>query len=304
MPFEFICPFCHHRTRVEDKYAGQSGPCANCGRNVTLPVFDKNGLLTKASASEQVKAPKPKGPTWKIVTVLSLALATVLFAGGLGIYFAIPFIKQKASLAAQRSDSSNMITIAQALNAYALRHGTYPTPIVKDKSGTPLYSWRVLILPFLGYEDLYNRFQLDQPFDSPANLSLMTQMPTVFASSFAGAGNYQQTNYALLVGPGTLFPPSGPMSPSDAEDPTILVVETTDGMCSWTEPGDIQIVKGLAIGSKPMKDIGGIHKGAAIVVTVKEEAYAIPATNSQTLIDALVTPKGGETTDMSAATKL
>jgi hypothetical protein len=304
MPFEFVCPFCHHRTRVDDKYAGQSGPCTNCGRNITLPVFDKNGLLTKASASKQTDAPKSTKTNWKIISVITLALATILSAGGLGIYLAIPFISQKASLAAQRSDSSNMIAIAQALNAYALRHGTYPTPIVKDKSGTPLYSWRVLILPFLGYEDLYNRFQLDQPFDSPANLSLAVEMPNVFASSFAGAGNYQQTNYALLVGPGTLFPPTGPMAPADAEDPTILVVETTDGMCSWTEPRDIEIGRGLAIGSKPMKDIGGIHKGATIVVTVKEEAYAIPATNSQSLIDALVTPTGGETTDMSVAVKL
>lgn len=304
MPFEFVCPFCHHRTRVEDKYAGQSGPCANCGRNVTLPVFDKNGLLVKATTTKQTGAPESFRPKWIPVTVVTISLAIVFSAAGLGIYLAIPFISQKASLAAQRSDSGNMIAIAQALNAYALRHGSYPTPIVKDNNGMPLYSWRVLILPFLGYEDLYDRFQLDQPFDSPANLSLALEMPKVFASSFSGAGNFQQTNYALLVGAGTLFPPTGPLSPADAEDPTILVVETTDGMCSWTEPMDIDIGKGLSIGSKPMKDIGGIHKGATVVVTVKEEAYAIPATNSQTLVDALVTPKGGETTDMSGAVKL
>ena len=304
MPFEFVCPFCHHRTRVEDKYAGQTGPCASCGRNVTLPAFDKNGLLVKADARKPTGATQTTKTNWVPIIIVSVVLATVFAAGGLGIFFAIPFISKKASLAAQRSDSGNMIAIAQALNAYALRHGSYPTPIVKDNNGMPLYSWRVLILPFLGYEDLYNRFQLEQPFDSPANLNLAIEMPSVFASSFSGARNFQQTNYALLVGPGTLFPPTGPLSPADAEDPTILVVETTDGMYSWTEPVDIDVGKGLAIGSQSMKDIGGIHKGATIVVTVKEEAYAIPATNSQTLVDALVTPKGGETTDMSAAVKL
>ncbi|MCU0710623.1 MAG: DUF1559 domain-containing protein [Pirellula sp.] len=241
---------------------------------------------------------------WAPIGIIAIALATVVVAGGVGVYFAIPFITKKAALAAQRSDSSNMIAIAEALNAYALRYGTYPTPVVKDNSGTPLYSWRVLILPFLGYQQLYDRFQLDQPYDSPANLSLAIEMPRVFASSFTGSGNVDQTNYSLLVGPGTLFPASGPLSPADAEDPTILVVETNDGMCSWSEPMDIDVGKGLSIGSKPMKHIGGIHKGVAIVVTVKEEAYAIPATNSQVLVDALVTPKGGETADLSAAVKL
>jgi hypothetical protein len=261
-------------------------------------------LLVKASGKKQTGAPEKARTKWAPVILVTVALATVFAAMGLGVYLAIPFISKKASLAAQRSDSSNMIAIAQALNAYAVRHGSYPTPIVKDSNGMPLYSWRVLILPFLGYEKLYNRFQLDQPFDSPANLSLAMEMPGVFASGFSGAGSFHQTNYALLVGAGTLFPPTGPLSPADAEDPTILVVETTDGMCSWIEPMDIDVGKGLAIGSKPMKDIGGIHKGVTLVVTVKEEAYAIPATNSQNLVDALVTPKGGETVDMSGAAKL
>jgi len=305
MPFEFVCPFCHHRTRVDDKYAGQTGPCANCGQKVTMPVLAPNGIIGPSSSKEpsnnSSKSPRKNRLT---ATLISIAVATIILSAGFSVYLAIPLLSQKASLAAQRSDSANMIAIAQALNAYAFRHGSYPTPIVKNGDGVPLYSWRVLILPFLGYEDLYKRFQLEQAHDSPANLSLSAEMPSVFSSRFTGAGNLQQTNYALLVGNGTLFPPTGPLSPADAEDPTILLVETTDGARSWTEPGDIDITLGLAIGGTSMKNIGGIHKGVAIVVTVKEKAYAIPETNSQSLVDALVTPQGGETVDMALAVEL
>jgi hypothetical protein len=37
MPFLFTCPHCGAKTSVAEQYAGQSGPCAGCGRTVTIP---------------------------------------------------------------------------------------------------------------------------------------------------------------------------------------------------------------------------------------------------------------------------
>lgn len=42
MPFQFTCPYCFKKTFVEDKYAGQTGPCASCGKVVTLPILGAN----------------------------------------------------------------------------------------------------------------------------------------------------------------------------------------------------------------------------------------------------------------------
>lgn len=36
MPIEFTCPHCGRRTSVQDQYIGQTGPCAGCGRTVTV----------------------------------------------------------------------------------------------------------------------------------------------------------------------------------------------------------------------------------------------------------------------------
>jgi hypothetical protein len=37
MPFLFTCPHCGAKTSVAEQFAGQSGPCAGCGRTVTIP---------------------------------------------------------------------------------------------------------------------------------------------------------------------------------------------------------------------------------------------------------------------------
>jgi hypothetical protein len=34
----FTCPHCGEQTLVEDKYAGQSGPCIRCGKLITVPL--------------------------------------------------------------------------------------------------------------------------------------------------------------------------------------------------------------------------------------------------------------------------
>ncbi len=37
MSIPFACPYCGLRTEVAEEYAGRSGPCAGCGRIVSVP---------------------------------------------------------------------------------------------------------------------------------------------------------------------------------------------------------------------------------------------------------------------------
>jgi len=37
MAFEFECPYCRAITVVDERYRGHSGPCAECGRKITVP---------------------------------------------------------------------------------------------------------------------------------------------------------------------------------------------------------------------------------------------------------------------------
>ncbi len=37
MPLHFTCPHCGRETLIAEQYAGQSGPCAGCGRTIAIP---------------------------------------------------------------------------------------------------------------------------------------------------------------------------------------------------------------------------------------------------------------------------
>jgi hypothetical protein len=140
--------------------------------------------------------------------------------------------------------------------------GRLPPAVIRDPNGKPLYSWRVLLLPFLEAGDLYKRFNLDEPWDSPHNAALLSQMPKVYsAPSPAGQGppSSGQTYYQVFTGPGTAFEePYGLRLPADFPDGTsmtILVVEAGTPV-PWTKPADLTYQR-----NGPLPDLGGVFRG-------------------------------------------
>lgn len=267
-----------------------------------MPHFNAQGVLVPSI----INSPKPKGTQrkqaqrgWLPALVAAGIVLFFMFLGGTITAFMWPRLQLNIERSAQGRDFDNMKSIAMALNAYADRYGTYPPPVVVDYQGKPLYSWRVMILPFLGYEDLYKSFDLKQPWDSVANTNLHRAMPTEFASPNAtDAVSSSQTNYVLITGAGTLFPPSGPMSPKNIDRPTLLLVETRNNS-TWCEPGDIDLGRSFKVGNKPMVDVGGLHKNSFTAMTVEEESLRIPLNVPQAVLGAMVTPNGGENVQTS-----
>jgi Protein of unknown function (DUF1559) len=215
----------------------------------------------------------------------------------------MPTARHAISLRQRTLGMSNAKQIAEALTAYRRIYGSYPSPTVVDAAGKPLYSWRVLILPQLGYSSLYNEFQLDQSWDSPTNLDLMTRMPSVYACpGNLNALAVHETNFALIVGPGSLFPLGSPVDPDkmlDQPSETLLVVDTKDGAYTWSQPADISTSNGIALGSRPMIDIGGNYPDCAIAATVDGNPLAIKASISRASLDAIITPNGEENIDLA-----
>lgn len=57
-----------------------------------------------------------------------------------------------------------------AIHMYAAEHnGQLPPVYTTDKDGKPLHSWRVLLLPYLDEQLLYENIRLDEPWDSEYN---------------------------------------------------------------------------------------------------------------------------------------
>jgi hypothetical protein len=75
----------------------------------------------------------------------------------------------------------NLRQIGIAFHNYEAAHGHLPPAVVYDKDGRPLYSWRVLLLPYLEQEPLFRAFRFDEPWDSPHNIQFARQTPSVYA---------------------------------------------------------------------------------------------------------------------------
>lgn len=174
--------------------------------------------------------------------------------------------RQTARQAAQRvSGQNNLKQVGLALHNFHSAWGRFPNAVPKDPSGKPLLSWRVHILEFLGPAELqlFQRFNLDEPWDSPTNRPLLAEMPDVYKSpgSNLSAG---QTQVQLPVGPGTIFENGEGRRFRDITDGTsntILVVETLpSNAVNWTEPVDWTFdpqdpMAGLSSGGQPFNAV-------------------------------------------------
>ena len=73
--------------------------------------------------------------------------------------------------------------VASALQAYHKKYGVLPgsRSVHGDSQIPDQFSWRVALLPFLGEQELYQRFNFAEPWDSPHNLMVAQSIPAVFS---------------------------------------------------------------------------------------------------------------------------
>lgn len=295
MPFLFTCPHCRTQTQVEDQYSGCSGECVTCGKPIDIPKFAPKRLGQGNKSLSNASRPFGWIVAASVVLVLLGCLVFAIFR------FGGQTVARLSSNRTRTASVRNLEKIAEALNAYAAEYKTYPPPALKDASGKPLVSWRVLILPYLDEDDLYDQFDLKADWTSPENMQAAYQMPSVFRHPDSQQGFYTtQSDYYLVVGANTLFPPSGPMSPEkivDATTQTLLVVEGAPSVPTglWTEPVDLDFAKmsGQINGSRK-DDPGQLMDDGAAMATVDGRGHFLSSETSVTVFNALVTPAGGE----------
>jgi hypothetical protein len=150
--------------------------------------------------------------------------------------------------------ANHLRLIGTALREYHEAYGHLPPAAAVGRDGRPLYSWRVLILPFIEQGPLHNRFHLDEPWDSPHNKSLLEEMPRYFSLPWGDRPD-GMTHFQVLVGPGTAFERPGLTWKDFPDEPenTILVVEAADPV-PWTKPAE-QVYDPR----KPMPRLGGLY---------------------------------------------
>ena len=99
------------------------------------------------------------------------------------------------------------------------------------------------LLPYLEEQELYRRFHLDEPWDSPHNKELVKEMPPVFRSPDDRTVD-GRTRYLAVSGENTLMGSGERRQFSDVTDglsntAIVIQVDPTHAV-PWTAPNDIQ----------------------------------------------------------------
>jgi hypothetical protein len=146
-----------------------------------------------------------------------------------------------ARTAARRAQSmNNLKQIGLALINYESIEGRFPPAVVYSTEGKPLYSWRVLILPYMEEKPLYDAFNLSEPWDGPNNRGLLARRPGVF-NPLEYESDRTLTSAQVFNGPGAAFDDrrGEPLRGfTDPRSQTLLVVEASEPV-AWSRPIDL-----------------------------------------------------------------
>jgi len=254
MPIQFTCPSCGQQTSVDDAYAGQSGPCASCGQTVTIP-----GKPTAVDAPK--KSSGISGPMIAVIVGVSLAALCCLCAVPALL---LPAVQESARATAC---TINMRQITLAIQNYHDIYQAMPTAIVADESGRPLHSWRVLILPFIEQNRLYDQIRFDEPWDSDHNSQFANQCPHPYRCP-SDPSNPSDCNYRVVMGKNNPWRTNDSVSIqniTDGTSNTIAVVEVADFQSNWMEPKELQMDSIPMAVNSPSGGIGSHHPSSAFV---------------------------------------
>lgn len=131
---------------------------------------------------------------------------------------------------------------------YESAHASFPpNKNARGKEGTSGLSWRVHILPYIEEIALYQKFRLNEPWDSPHNIKLLDEMPDVFnAYTTTGLADPVlkpgHTTFVAPVGEGTIMGGNEVVKIRqivDGTSKTLLIVEVKPANAvPWTAPQD------------------------------------------------------------------
>lgn len=298
MPIPFTCPNCGNYTEADEKYAGQSGPCQKCGTTITVPAAGGPAAFSGAEYADAKSRSRRRTMIILIVVFLVVALVAAFF-----FLVMLPGIRAVGDAPRRVQCQNNLRQIALALQSYEAQHACFPPAYLADENGKPMHSWRVLILPQLEYVHLHDQYDFSEPWDSPQNLSVASQMPEFFRCPAAKGTAPNATSYMLVTGPDSAFEGDRAPKPAhfmDGTSRTILVVEVKGSTVTWTEPVDLELDKmSLEIGSGP-GEIGSDHLGDVAMVVFADGHTQILSKDDldPETLRAMFTPRGDESVGM------
>ena len=233
------------------------------------------------------------------VTLLALLCAVLV-----GAVVAVPVTAADDPPAITKKDiqisQNNLKQIALAFHNYASTYNEKLPGDILDKNGKPLLSWRVAILPFVEEQPLYNKFKLDEPWDSENNKALIEKMPKLYAPLRVKA-KAGETFYQTFTGEGTLFVRHAPVykisNIPDGTSNTGLVFEAGEPVI-WSKPADMVFDE-----KKALPKLGGLFDGECNVAMCDGSVIRMKKDPDEKILRYLIMPADGNVLDVDKLKK-
>lgn len=208
-----------------------------------LPPVDVLTNGVNANVTMVFKAPDG----FRIIERSTLPGTSSVAISGVMVGMLLPAVQQVRQAARRTTTMNNIRQLQLALLNYESTHGHLPPAYSTDPDGKPLLSWRVHILPYLEEQELYDRFRLDEPWDSEHNQKLISEMPVYFENPGIASPVKGETTFLGVAGANGVFVvPQGLKFAQiqDGSSQTISIVDANRAhMVVWTSPRDFDFAK-------------------------------------------------------------
>lgn len=174
----------------------------------------------------------------------------------------LPAVQQVRAAARRMHAANNLKQVMLAAHNYHAAYGKWPADILDKKTGKPLLSWRVRLLPFLEQQALYDLLRLDESWDSEHNRQFTQFSVPVYRSPSSRLDpNAAMTNLLRPTGKGLSNDPEAKNLSiekfRDGTSNTIWLLEVNDDQAvPWAKPADLQVDP-----NKPQGGLGEMHPG-------------------------------------------
>lgn len=249
------------------------------------------------------KQPAMRKRIWKFG--LPEGLATIFVIVVL-VALLLPAVSTPRGVGRRMSCKNKMKQLGLALHNYHDVYGSFPPAAVHNTDGVAIHSWRVLLLPFLEQQKLYDQYDFDEPWNGPHNITLQDSMPDAFrcpeSVDFAEMGTLlrkqlnRMTSYVLVISPDGLFYDNRAPTLHEVSDgtfQTMMTAEARQHSVHWMAPDDITPTELLSDLRWRADSSEKYHKGLHIGM-VDGSVRWLPSDVSETTLTALVSANGGD----------
>lgn len=211
-------------------------------------------------------------------------------AAPIAVGLLLPAVGSARGAAREAQDQNNLKQLALAMHNFHDATKSFPADLY-NADGEPLLSWRVRLLPYMEEQALYNRFKLDESWDSENNRPLIEQMPQVLRSA-EDPEDSTKTRFQAVSGPGTVFPGNEKLSfkhITDGTSATLAFVRVAPDLAiEWTKPGDWKFDL-----EKPLEGLGG-PRGTFLTAYCDGSVHTLSLAIGEEVMKALATRAGDE----------